>query len=85
MANGFRIKSCKQQMFVLDHMANGHVICGDDQVFKQWSTEIEKFSKLDNVAVKLSGLSGGQRGSKLAAQWSFELETKVIDCLCCNG
>lgn len=64
-------------MFVLDHMANGHEICGDDNVFKQWSAEIERFSKLDNVAVKLSGLSGGQPGATGGNQWSFEMETKV--------
>jgi len=73
------VQSCKNMMFVLDHMANGHEICGDDKVFKKWSAEIEKFSKLDNVAVKLSGLSGGQPGIDGAVQWKFAMETKRID------
>merc|ERR1712154_617303 len=66
-------------MFVLDHMANGHEICGDAKVLAQWTKEIAKFSKLENVAVKLSGLSGGQPEAKGTAQWSFAMETERID------
>eukprot|EP01084_Bolivina_argentea_P153659 267923_1 len=72
-------------VFILDHMGNGHEISeGNKELMNIWKQSIEKIAKYKHLNVKLSGLSGGQPGLKVAKKWNFNMETEKIDFLIKN-